>query len=80
MQGSLAQPDESVNFAYLIFVGQAVTGSFNYSEESKEFVKGSFKEYILLNQRLINMTQLYSLETKEQLLLVYITINTDTKC
>ena len=71
IQESLKQPDENINFAYFIFCGQAVIGSVNYSEETREFIKNTFKDYIFLNQKLINLTKVYTLENKEQLFLMY---------
>jgi len=61
---SIQQTDEKINFEYLIFVGQAIIGSFSYSDETSNFIKSTFKEYIMLTQKLVNRSQIYNIESQ----------------
>jgi hypothetical protein len=80
LKGSLSQSDENISFAYLIFCGQAIIGSYNFNEETKDFIKGTFHEYLVLNIKLINMAKHYTLEAKEHLFLMYPCAYSVTNC
>jgi|JI9StandDraft_1071089.scaffolds.fasta_scaffold401707_3 hypothetical protein len=60
LRESSSQPDENINFPYLIFCGKAIFGNYNFSEETRDFTKSTFKEYLTLNIKLLNMAQKYS--------------------
>jgi hypothetical protein len=68
---SIDQPDESINFTYLIFCGKAILGAHNYNEETRDFTKSTFREYLHLNIKLLGMAQRYTLENKDSLSLIY---------
>lgn len=62
--------DGNVNFSYLIFCGRAIFGNYNFSEETRDFAKNTFKEYLKLNLRLLKMAEQYSTTNKENFVLV----------
>lgn len=64
LRESINQADENINFSYLILVGKAIFGNFNYSEETRDFIKSTFSEYLVLNQKLLNMAQRCPIEQK----------------
>lgn len=61
---------ESINFSYLIFCGKAIFGTHNFGEETKDFTKSTFSEYVSLNIKLLKMAERYATTSKEHFLLV----------